>query len=179
MSTAVILLASGRSKRFDGDKLLAPFLGEPLMCHAAKKARCVPCDHFFAVTNASPERQGRLIDIGYRLVINPAPQDGQGAAIALGARAAMAAGAKQVLIVLADMPMVSEAHMNATCIAGQAAYCVMSEHQGVLSPPASFREDALRQLTQLTGDQGVKPKRDDVTTVSFSLIEAKDIDTRA
>lgn len=171
-------MASGLSRRFEGDKLLAAFQGKPVLSHSAKTARQLSCDLFFAVCSDNPDRQALLRD--YEIIENLTPENGQGAAIALGARAAIKNGAEQVLIVLGDMPLVPLSHLRALLSAAPDAQTVMSECGGVLMPPARFSGDALSALTHLSGDKGVRPFISAATTtVALSSMAAKDIDTRA
>lgn len=170
-------MASGLSRRFDGDKLLADFQGKPVLSHSAGTAQQLSCDLFFAVCNDNPDR-GALLG-GYEVIVNPAPQNGQGAAIALGARAAIKNGAEQVLIVLGDMPLVPIEHLKELLSVSPEAETVMSECGGVLMPPARFNGEALIALTQLSGDKGIRPSKSAATvTVALSPMAAKDIDTR-
>lgn len=178
MKTVVILMASGLSRRFDGDKLLADFLGKAVLTHSAKAARQLPCHRFLAVCNDNPNRQALLSD--YEIIENPTPEKGQGEAIALGAKAAIALGAEHVLIVLGDMPLVPLSHLQALLSASPDAQTVMSECGGVLMPPARFSGEALSVLAHLSGDKGVRPSISaETVTVALSSMAAKDIDTRA
>jgi len=178
MKTAIILLASGLSRRFDGDKLLAGFQGKPVLSHSAGTAQQLSCDHFIAVCSDSSDRQALLGD--YEIIENLTPENGQGSAIALGAQAAIQYGAKQVLIVLGDMPLVPLAHLKALLSVSPEAQIVMSECGGVLMPPARFNGEALIALTRLSGDKGIRPSKSAaIVTVALSPMAAKDIDTRA
>jgi molybdenum cofactor cytidylyltransferase len=103
MHVTAILLAAGSSRRFGSPKLLAPWRGRPLWEHA------------LAALTAAPEVAETLVVVapGFaapppsprcRFVVNPEHEEGMGASLRAGVRAA-AADTEAFLVALADMPI--------------------------------------------------------------------------
>lgn len=91
-----LLLAADLSRRFGGDdKLLALFRGQALVSHAAAVMAQLSLDRRLAVVS-SGEVERHLA--GFDLVRNPAPENGQGVSLALGAAAAERLGATRLLV---------------------------------------------------------------------------------
>lgn len=112
--TAVLLLAAGFSDRFgEGDKLLAPLSGKPLVSHAAALAAALPFADCLAVV---PEESGPLAHLlaghGLRLVRNPNAAAGRESSLRLGLHAALEENPAAVLILLGDMPFVTPEHIE-------------------------------------------------------------------
>jgi CTP:molybdopterin cytidylyltransferase MocA len=158
--TSILLLASGLSSRFsEGDKLMADLHGRPVLSHATNILLAEPNIRRFAVAGANQEARKACLEArGYAIVTNPIPEDGQGRSLAIGmAHIRNTTDSDKVLILLGDMPFVTDAHVTslaATLALGASA--VMSEVNGVLSPPAMFRRTAFDCLASLVGDRGAR-----------------------
>lgn len=184
-STALILLAAGQSKRFvDGDKLMAPLDGDPVLTKSASLLASQDVAARIAVVGSGDEARADLLKTaGWQVVYNPAAENGQATSLAAGIRAAKADGADATLVLLGDMPKVSEHHLHAL----QSEYrlgrtAVMSSAGNILCPPAIFHQSVFDSLTTLDGDQGAKTifkSLDGTATVAIPDSEAIDIDTRA
>ncbi|MEO1136648.1 MAG: nucleotidyltransferase family protein [Pseudomonadota bacterium] len=175
-----LLLAAGRSRRFgDADKLTAPFKGRVLVAHAASVLKALPLDHLIAVS--ATDDVDRCL-AGFSIIRNPAPEEGQGRSISLGAQAALEMRAERLIICLGDMPFVPVEHAKAVlerCTDDQAS---ASSDGRVILPPACFPAGWLNQLSNLTGDAGARsllihlPK---AAVVSADARALTDIDTPA
>ena len=179
--TAILLLASGLSSRFDaGDKLMADLHGRPVLAHAAS----VLADRSVAkrVAVVAPDQTARsacLEAMGFEIVSNPVPEDGQGRTLAIGARYVRdATDADSMLILLSDMPFVTDTHLAGLADAlSHGAGAAISETGGMLSPPALFRRDHFDQLAAVTGDRGARqifagiPARQVVATAPDVLMD--------
>ena len=158
--TAILLLASGLSSRFGtGDKLMADLDGRPLLAHAAGAlANRSVAKRVAVVGTNQTARRAYLEASGFEIVLNPAPEDGQGRTLAIGSHYVRGANAADsVLILLGDMPFVTDTHLEGLAEAlSQGAGAVMSETGGRLSPPALFRRDHFDQLAAVTGDRGAR-----------------------
>ena len=178
--TALILLASGLSSRFEaGDKLLASFRGEPLVRHAGRLLHGQEVAARIAVVGAEQaERQAQLSGLGWQLQFNPSPEKGLSQSLSLGAALAAQTEARRALILLADMPCVSGKHLDALERAmTDGTDAVMSEIEGVLCPPALFARSAFNALIDLTGDQGARQVFADLgTTATGSLDRHQGLD---
>lgn len=184
--TALVLLAAGASRRFEGDKLMAPLSGRPLLAHVAGALRGARLGARIAVVPPDrPERAALLAAEGWQVLICPQAAEGQGASLA----AAIAAVAElpqisAALVILGDMPGVSDAHLMALRGALSAEKsAVMSESaSGQLLPPAIFAREVFDALMALGGDQGARrlfPGLARRAVVRLAAGAAQDIDTRA
>jgi CTP:molybdopterin cytidylyltransferase MocA len=147
----VALLAAGRATRFGGGKVDAPCAGRPLALWAVEAVSAAGLAPGVCVTR--PEAPRFLASAsGWRRVINPRPQDGLAGSLAGAARAAEANGSTALLVVLADMPLVTPAHL-ATLAAqdGIAATRYASGRPGV---PALFPRTLFGMLGEAQGDRG-------------------------
>jgi len=151
---AVLILASGQSRRFgEGNKLLAPFRGQPLGAHVLAATKGFLNRYAVVSTAESP-----LIDLyteaGVQIVPNPIPEEGQGSSLALGISEIMRGDAKVALIVLADMPFIAPSDLEVLCAALGGADAVASERQGHLMPPVLFSRAHFEALSRLSGEAG-------------------------
>lgn len=184
--TALILLAAGASSRFEaGDKLLAPFRGAPLLGHAAAALAGTPLAARIAVTGPGQDaRAEALAGAGWQVAVNPDAADGQGASLAAGIRrVADHTRARRALVLLADMPLVPDAHLVALArAAAPGVPAVLSRAGTVTGPPAVFDRTLFAQLATLTGDRGARAVvagLDGVITLPLAPDHALDIDCEA
>lgn len=176
--TALILLAAGRSTRFGAaDKLLQDLDGRPVGLHAAATLAAMPFAHRLAVTDG---RLPGLAALGFRMLVNPAPEKGMAGSLRLGIAAAGAAGAQAVLVALADMPRVTAAHVRRLLDAadGPDALVVSSDGRDPM-PPALFGRDRFAALLALDGDHGARDLIRAGVQVAAAPGELADIDTPA
>ncbi len=148
---AAVLLAAGRSVRFGGDKLAAPFRGQPLGSHAAMMLRDFPFAAHIAVTGPSALD---LAALGFDC--HAAPRDEpMSVSLRTGIAAAAAVDCDACLIMLADMPLVPPAHIAA----------LLAAHDGVMTAtlsgavrmvPAVMARAAFPLVAGLAGDQGAR-----------------------
>ncbi len=180
---ALLLLASGTSARFKGgDKLLATLNGEPVMARAAKSLTGIHLAGRYAVvgSNQTPRRD-RLTALGWSLIDNRDPARGQGKSLALGVTTLATEGkADAVLILLADMPFITDTHLISLAEALTSdTDAVMSQCNCVLCPPAIFSRTIFERLQALDGDQGARHLFQSLArTKTYPLSEhmARDID---
>jgi molybdenum cofactor cytidylyltransferase len=164
MKIAAIVLAAGRSSRFEGgNKLLAEFEGRPLIHHVMTAVAASPVDEIILVTAAFGGKifaaacQFDDCERRWRTVVNPDAEDGLSSSIQYGL-SHLESGIDGALIMLADMPRVSTSMIERLCeafITSKGAAIVFPQsadgQQGnpVLWPRALFAE-----LMALTGDIG-------------------------
>lgn len=156
---AAALLAAGRSARFGAaDKLAAPLGCMPLGLHAAAAMTGVDlCRRWVILRGEEHPCRGGWVSAGFVPVVNPDADEGMGASLRCAARLADQAGADGLLICLADMPLVTTAHLNALveCWAGSGG-SVVSWDGAIASPPVIVPRDRFAAMAWLTGDQGAK-----------------------
>ena len=176
-TTALVLLAAGRSRRFaDGDKLSEPFLDKPLAYHVVTALEKVPFLARIAVVADTSLDFGAL---GYRVIHNPDPTLGQARSLCHGVAAAQEAGAAAVLVALADMPRVTAAHIYRMFDAADGADTIVASSDGVRPrPPALFGRNVFSALLDLEGDEGARALIRRGHHVVTSPAELVDVDTR-
>ncbi|MEL7488205.1 MAG: NTP transferase domain-containing protein [Pseudomonadota bacterium] len=174
--TAIVLLASGLSSRFEkGDKLMAPLADAPVLARAA--ALGAHAARRFAVVGVDQtDRRDLLTAAGWTLVDNPDPAAGMGAALALGAAAVAATHAGGLLVALADMPLITDRHLAAlTARAEDGAAAVFSKGGDAFGPPAFFARSTFDALSRLEGDQGARGLRDRLGATATVAVQPDDM----
>jgi len=181
---AIILLASGLSQRFGpDDKLLADLNGKPLGSYAANLFATERTELHCAVVPSQAPRRAELFSAkGWTVLKNSSPELGQGSSLAIAAKHLQSTEATAALILLADMPFISEAYLQAFVDAAPPEHAAMSEVGSVLQPPALFPRSAFPALAKSAGDKGARaifkllPK---TTVHAIAPAMARDIDTTA
>jgi molybdenum cofactor cytidylyltransferase len=140
------LLAAGGATRFGGGKLDADCAGKSLGRWALDAALAVPHDRLAVVAgDAAPAFAG-----GCEVLFNRRAAAGIGTSVALAAD--WASGSEALLIVLADMPLISPGTLRKILAApGAAAVAYPGERAGV---PAKFPTALFPALKALSDDSG-------------------------
>lgn len=170
----IALLAAGSATRFGGGKLDAPLRGKPLGAWALDRARAAGWP---LMVIAGAKTPGFAQDCA--ILTNPDAARGMGTSIRLAARAAREAGAQRLLVMLADMPFVSEETLGALADAPRTAACAYPD--GTMGPPACFTANLYPLLEGLPPDkgaQGVLRQVVDLVRITPPPQELADIDTR-
>jgi molybdenum cofactor cytidylyltransferase len=156
-SPAIVLLAAGQGKRFDGTghKLDQPLgdstvLGRTLAAALASRLRVVAvCSEHFA-----PQLRGSLAARD-TVVLTPAQaQEGMGRSIAAGVSAA--SNAPGWLILPGDMPLLQPATLRAVAVALRHDPVVFAQYRGQRGHPVGFSQELFSELIALQGDQGAR-----------------------
>lgn len=146
MSVLVAILGAGRASRFGADKLVQPCAGKPLGQWALEAASILGLPLVWIAGEQAP---------GYvtcEVAPNPRAAEGMGTSVALAARLAQERGASALLVMLADMPLVTPDLLQDLLVAGAPAACRYPQgHAGV---PALVPASAYPALMALTGDRG-------------------------
>ncbi len=178
--TGALVLAAGRSLRFQGDKLLHPLQGKPLAAHIADTLAALPFSCRIAVCPAdNSERRALFASRGFEVIENTAPGEGMGSSLALGAAAAELNGIQTLMVFLADMPFISAEHILALLATHEDGNISASETDGVPHPPAAFPRSQFEILKSLQGDSGAKHLLRGALDVRCPPGMAKDFDTPA
>ena len=149
LKTGVVLLAAGQGKRFGGGKLMAEFHGRPLWERAAETAEAIDFSERVVVIGPDSPIEGPL---GWMRVENQFAEQGMGTSIAAGVRALT--NCDRVIIMLADMPLVSHTHLNRLIAAKSAAFTRYPD--GSAGCPAIFPRSVFPLLETLNGDRGAR-----------------------
>jgi len=178
--TALLLLAAGRSRRFQGEtsKLDAPFGDLPLGLHVARALDPVPFRARLAVVRTAALD---YFPLGFEIIENRDRVGDMASSIRLGVQRAREHAASAVLIALADMPRITAAHVRRLLEAAEGSVAIVASTDGETPPrpPAVFGREMFDQLLSLRGDQGARDlirAGRHVTTAPSDLI---DVDTHA
>ena len=117
---------------------------------------------------------------GYKRLANTQAALGMASSLKIAALAAQASGVDVLLILLADMPFVSAAHLRALLAqsAAHPAQPVFSvAPDGVAQPPALFPSTFLPALAALKGDKGARSLGDLAILVECPAAQLFDVDT--
>ncbi len=171
MSLAIAILAAGGATRFGGGKLDAPLADKPLGRWALDAALAMAHDRLALVVSDPAPAFAR----GCELLVNDRAAEGLGTSAALAAR--WAEGQDALLILLADMPLVSPATLRKVVTAeSPAAVAYPGNKPGapVCVPAALFPA-----LEALSGDKGaaqVLRGLSGVTLIDVPADELRDVD---
>jgi molybdenum cofactor cytidylyltransferase len=184
--TAVILLASGLSRRFGWrDKLMAPLRGRPLLDHAASELAALQPLARIAVCPANRSSIAERLADRFVIAVNKKPFEGLGTSIAVGAQVAQQFKPEAVVFCMADMPFVEQQLVEDLVSKIGGAEQVQIAHAGGqdgVRPPTAFHASCLPQLQQLAGEDGARRLLTD-SRFNVQAIEAPkpmlfDIDTQ-
>lgn len=179
---AIAILAAGGASRFGGGKLDAQLAGKPLGRHALDAA--LSLNSFMPVAIVTPlatpafaleaERQGIAT-----LLPNPRAAEGLGTSVAAAALHAASVKAGTLVLMLADMPLVSHGTLaRLAAITGRAAaVCHAGGQPGI---PASFPSGWFAALQGLEGERGAGSllrEAADVEMIDIAPDELHDVDT--
>ena len=171
---AIILLAAGQSSRFGAEKLSANLDGKAVVEHCAAHLASLQCGHLLAVCKAP---MPALSAMGYDIELLSPPHAPLSRSIEIGVNAAQSAGAKAVLMMLADMPLVPLSHFEA--LLDRFDGDRIASLNGVTTmPPAIFGAQHFAALMALTGDRGAGALLLGAPYIPFCENAAIDIDTQ-
>ena len=181
-SVFAIVLAAGASTRFGSAKQLAELDGTTIVQRASQRAtECCGSRSVLVAGHAWRSVVAAGTPLSGFIVINDNHQAGMASSIAAGVRAVQHA-ADAVLIILADQPLITSAHLRALIAAwtSGSADIVATSFAGTTGVPALFARRCFASLQELQGDQGARALFDDpdfnFETTAFAGA-AVDIDT--
>ena len=145
----MVMLAAGQAKRFGGGKLTAEFHGRPLWERAAETAEAIDFSERVLVIEPNSPIGSRL---GWVQVENQFAKQGMGTSIAAGVRALT--DCDRVIIMLADMPLVSRSHLDRRIAAQGVGFTRYPD--GSAGCPAIFPRLVFPLLESLDGDRGAR-----------------------
>jgi molybdenum cofactor cytidylyltransferase len=183
--SAVVLLASGRSRRFGWrDKLLQDLDGQPILTHAASVLAAQDWLARVAVCPVDIPKIGELLEGPFVIALNSKPARGLGHSISVGMRIARQFRPEAVVLCMADVPFLEPSVFEgllARLGGPERINIVHSGSAGLIRPPTAFDAACFEALEALEGDDGARDiMRDPVRRVA--CIEAPqallaDIDT--
>jgi molybdenum cofactor cytidylyltransferase len=184
MRLAALILAAGRSRRFGADnKLLASLGGDAVIRRTVAAVRGAGLDTIVAVTGPDGDAiEAALADFSVRCVRCADDRDGLGYSIATGA-GALDADSNGVMIVPADMPLLSSAslRMLISVFGAQGGRRIVhaADANGVQRNPVIWPRAMFENLGALHGSDGAKALIRDAIAVRIPERELVDIDDAA
>jgi molybdenum cofactor cytidylyltransferase len=156
---AALVLAAGTSSRMGGqNKLLRVFDGLPLVRHAVDAALASRCTQVLAVTGCEAESVESTLDRDrVSIVRNPDYATGMSTSLRCGL-AALPTDIPAVLVVLADMPRVSAAHIDRIVGAFDPSRpaILAPTFQGRRGNPVLWPRRYFAELRGIVGDTGAR-----------------------
>jgi CTP:molybdopterin cytidylyltransferase MocA len=147
----VALLAAGRATRFGGGKVDALCAGRPLAIWAIEAVERAGLAPGVCVTGPQePHFLSRAA--GWERVVNPQPQDGLAGSLAVAAKVAEQRRSAALLVVLADMPLVTPALL--VQLAAQDGAAATDHGDGRRGVPALLPRALFPALAEVSGDRG-------------------------
>ena len=184
MKINLIILASGNSKRFNGNKLLTKFKDRNLYLHTFDKIKNIQ-DKFnqVIVVTQYEEIYDTAISYGFTAILNNESHKGISNSIKLGISRDLTA--KGYMFMVCDQPNISEETLRILIdkfVEVNKGICSV-EYSDRLGNPNIFSRRYIDELLALDGDIGgkavIKNHLNDLDIVYLkSEIELKDIDTR-
>ena len=165
----VAVLAAGRAERFGGGKLEADCAGKPLGRWAVEAAPHP------GIIVAGPG--GVSFAPGWTLLTNPRPEDGLGSSLALAARHAIALRSASLLVLLADMPLVTADYLQR--LFAHSAPAATRYREGHAGVPALLDRSLIELAAGLSGDHGMGPLLRGAALLDPPLGMLRDVDTPA
>jgi len=152
MSLAGLVLAAGRASRMGGDKRLMRVEGRSMLDRALEAALAGGLSPVLVVTG--PEAQPTL-PAGVVRVVNPDPSRGMASSLATGV-AALPGEVEGVVVLLADMPRVTAAHVAALTTAFRPGGICVPVCEGRRGNPVLLARRFFADMQGLTGDKGAR-----------------------
>ena len=183
---AGLLLAAGRSRRFGGDKLLAPLRGRRVIRWSAEALARVVSPIYVVTAPGAQELVRALGGLDVVLVEHIGRDGGLGTSLAAGI-AALSEDVPSVVIALADQPLVDSAVVAQLCEAWRARdgapRAVAPLYRDGRGHPVLFSRACFVELACLRGDTGARALLDamgeDLLLVPVDADAPADVDTPA
>lgn len=163
LDIAIVVLAAGRARRMGVDgphKLLAAFDGVPLLRRVVLRAIAADVASVSVVTgHRAEDMAGVLGGLPVEIVFNPDHADGMSSSLKAGLAAVSARQPDGLLVMLADMPEVTTAHLDALAGAFRAAggrSIVRAADGGRRGNPVILPSVLFPALMTLQGDVGAR-----------------------
>jgi len=181
-SVAGILLAAGSSARMGRNKLLLTFGGESVLRRAARRAVAV-LDPVIVVLGREADRmRAELAGLPCRAVVSRQYARGMRASLRAGL-AAVPADAPAAVILLADMPLVTSAMINALVDRFRAsrAPLVISRYGDAVAPPHLYARPLLTELARAEGRgrEVIRRHQGEAEVLSWPATALTDLDVPA
>jgi molybdenum cofactor cytidylyltransferase len=157
---ACLILAAGCSSRMQGqNKLLALLAGKPLVRHVVEAALASRARPVVVVTGYQNERvRAALAGCSVTIVDNPSYATGLSTSLRAGL-AALPGASQGVVVVLADMPHITSAHIDRLILAFEPTHrktIVVPVRDGKRGNPVLFGAEYFTEMQRIDGDTGAR-----------------------
>lgn len=173
---AVAVLGAGRGRRFGSDKLMADLGGIPLGLHIGQTLGQMGFGWRFLVCSKDAALSQHYAALDFTILDNDAPELGQSHSLHRAVQAAVTTRAAALLITLADMPFVSQDHLEKLLETTGLATSFDGSHR---QPPSLFPRAIWPRLLAVSGDHGARDLLLQARLVQAPAIQLRDIDTQA
>lgn len=176
-TTAIVILAAGKSARLGQPKQLLPFKGKSLICHCVEIAKKV-VKNVVVVTGAERKRiESELNNSNVEIVYNPDWEEGMASSIRAGLTYLREKNPdiNEVIFMVCDQPfvttdlllkLISEKQHSSKSI-------VASFYSEIAGTPVIFDKSIFPELMELSGDVGARKiiikNKERMSTVDFPL----------
>ncbi len=181
MTTAILVLAAGRSSRLGRPKQLLPFRGRTLLDAVLANARACPADQRLVALGGAADEVRAAVDVdGFEVVVNPAFGTGCSSSIA-AAVPGLADETDVVVLLLGDQPGVTTDAVRLLLDGRGDAPLAVCRYDDGIGHPFAFGKDVLPDLARLHGDKAVwkllEQRAADVVEVHVPGTIPVDVDT--
>jgi molybdenum cofactor cytidylyltransferase len=181
MTTAILVLAAGRSSRLGRPKQLLPFRGRTLLDAVLATARACPADQRLVALGGAADEVRSAVDVdGFEVVVNQAFGTGCSSSIA-AAVPALPEGTEVVVLLLGDQPGVTTDAVRLLLDGRGDAPLAVCRYDDGIGHPFAFGKDVLPDLARLHGDKAVwkllEQRAADVVEVRVPGTVPLDVDT--
>jgi len=156
---AGLLLASGASRRFGSNKLVAPLEGRPVVQWSAQALVSAVDETWVVVPARSAEVRAALDELPLHWVENPVAHEGMASSIRAGI-AALPAEVEAVVITLGDQPLIDgdviRRVVGAWRVAPERRGAVVTSYADGRGHPVLFAAALFPALLVLEGDRGAR-----------------------
>lgn len=173
-ATLIAILAAGRSSRFGGDKLLSNCAGKPLGQWALDVALLLELPVIWVGCGPSIGIAAEKCPV----ILNENPDQGQSESVRASIKHAMDHKAESLMVLLADMPLVTPELLRQLLSLTAPAACLYD--QGTPGVPAIIPASEFPALDAIKGDHGAGRylrERTTLSTLSVSRELLLDVDT--
>ena len=183
MKTVPVVLASGYSRRFGCDKIMAPLLGKPVILYVLDALNSAGFQDPYVIVRSDQQDLIHAIKSRARIIVNQHAMEGQASAIR-AAVSFLCKEAESIMILLGDQPLVRPETIIALLGSfsrdkKDIASCCLG---GKPMPPAIFSSACFSELSSLYGDTGARnlltKDAGRISLIDFTFgWEAEDVDT--
>ena len=178
---AGLVLAAGSSIRMGRNKLLLTLKGEAIVRRAARLAVAVLDPVIVVLGHEAEQVRQELVGLPCRTIVNPGHDSGIHSSVRAGI-AALPADAEAVVVLLADMPLVTSAMITriVETFRTSGAPLVISEYGDAVAPPHLYGRALFPELVESGGGrQVIRRYRARAAVLSWPAPALTDLDVPA